>query len=166
MSTNFKYGNKIVLFDFFPFFHTVLPTNSSVPIENVVVAESGDDSEDEWNYIKVADKEKPDQERELPVELESEHDEKESLKEVVAADNDDDQEAAVIAAASAAVQEDAFITSPTPPTASLGETDFINQQSHAIAQALAEPEEACSEVRINCFTFVFAFHLWTNFLFN
>lgn len=152
MSTNFEYGIKMVLFGLFTFSRTVLPTNSSVPIENVVVAESGDDSEDEWNYI--AGKEKPDQERETPVELESEHDEKESLKEVGAADNDD-QEAAVIAAASAAVPEDAIITSPTPPTASLGETDFINQQSHAIAQALAEPEEACSEVSVNCSVFVF-----------
>lgn len=126
---------------FSPFFHTVLPTNNSVPIENVVVAESGDDSEDEWNYIKVADKEeKPDQEREKSVEFKSEQDEKKNLEEVAAAYNDDDEEAAV--------QED--ITSPTPPTASLGEKDFINQQSHAIAQALAEPEEACSEVRINC----------------
>lgn len=114
----------------------MLPTNNSVPIENVVVAESGDDSEDEWNYIKVENKEKPDQERETPVEADSEHDDKESLKE------------ADIAAKIAAgfVEDDAIITSPTPPTASLGETDFFNQQSHAIAQALAEPEEACSEV--------------------
>lgn len=125
-----------------------------------MVAESGDDSEDEWNYIKVADKEKLDQERETPVELECEHDKKESLIEVGGADNDVDEVAVIAAAsvASAVVQEDAIITSPTPPTASLGETDFINQQSHAIAQALAEPEEACSEVTINCFFFLFFCH--------
>lgn len=102
----------------------MLPTNNSVPIENVVVADSGDESEDEWNYIKV-DKEKLEQDRETPVELDIEHDKEHSKQ---AADED--------------------ITSPTPPTASLGETDFINQQSHAIAQALAQPEEACSEVNI------------------
>lgn len=43
--------------------------------------------------------------------------------------------------------DDTAITSPTPPTASIGETDFINQESHAVAQAFAEPEEACSEVK-------------------
>lgn len=97
----------------------MLPTNSSVPIENVVVAESGDDSDDEWNYIKV-DKEKPDQELDTPIELDSD-------KEVKPAADED-------------------ITSPTPPTTSLGEIDFINQESHAIAQAFVEPEEVCSEV--------------------
>lgn len=118
----------------FPSFYchenAVLPTNNQVPIENVVVAESGDESEDEWNYIKV-DKEKPEQDnksedRETPnIELESEHDKEQSKQ---------------------AAEED--ITSPTPPTASLGETDFVNQQSHAIAQAFAQPEEACSEVSV------------------
>lgn len=126
----------------------VLPTNSSVPIENVVVAESGDDSDDEWDYIKGADNQKADQERETPVKLETEQSDKESLKEAnidaaaTAAVADDDNEAA----AAGTIEEDAIITSPTPPTAPLGEPDFINQQSHAIAQALAEPEEACSEV--------------------
>lgn len=124
----------------------MLPTNNQVPIENVVVAESGDDSEDEWNYIKV-DKEKPEQEktedRETPnVELESEHD-IEPSKEVAEGD----------------------ITSPTPPTASLGETDFINQQSHAIAQAFAQPEEACSEVsapQSNICIFIVTGKIYTN----
>lgn len=106
----------------------MLPTNNSVPIENVVVvAESGDESEDEWNYFK-GDKEKPEQDRETPVQLDTEHDKEHSKP---------------------AAEED--ITSPTPPTVSLGETDFINQQSHAIAQAFAQPEEACSEVmKISC----------------
>lgn len=97
----------------------MLPTNNSVPIENVVVNESGDDSEDEWDYIKV-DKEKPEQsDRETFATLQSEQ-EKDNLKE--------------------------DITSPTPPTATFNETEFINQQSHALAQAIAQPEEACTEV--------------------
>lgn len=107
----------------------MLPTNNQVPNENVL-GESGDESEDEWKFIK-GDKEKPEQKeqeddnRETPVEFEIEHD-KDHLKQ--------------------AAEED--ITSPTPPTASLGETDFINQQSHAIAQAFAQPEESCSEVNV------------------
>lgn len=96
----------------------VLPTNNSVPIENVVVNESGDDSEDEWNYIKV-DKEKPEQDRETPVTLQSDQ-ETDQLKEETA--------------------------SPTPPTATFSETDFIHQQSDALAQTIASPEEACIEV--------------------
>lgn len=99
---------------------TVLPTNNSVPIENVVVAESGDDSEDEWDYIKV-DKEKPEQDRETSVALGSEQ-EKDHLRE--------------------------NISSSPPPTATFGETEFINQQSHALAQAIAQPEEACTEVTL------------------
>lgn len=109
----------------------MLPSNNSVPVENVVVAESGDDSDDEWNYIKV-DKDKLNQKLETPVGLGSDL-EKEALKQ--------------------AIDEDAVITSPTPPTASLGETDLINQESHAIAQALAEPEEACTEVYVFLFEF-------------
>lgn len=106
----------------------MLPTNNSVPIENVVVAESGDDSDDEWNYIKVNSDKKSEQERETPVELDTEHDKDHSIP---------------------AAEEDAILTSPTPPTASLGETvDFVNHESHAIAQAFAEPEEACTEVCI------------------
>lgn len=103
----------------------MLPTNNSVPIENVVVAESGEDSDDEWNYIKVDKEKQSEHERETPVELDSEND-KDHPK--------------------ASAEEDAFLTSPTPPTASIGESDFVNQESHAIAQAFAEPEEACSEV--------------------
>ncbi|XP_031630592.1 uncharacterized protein LOC116345413 [Contarinia nasturtii] len=107
----------------------VLPTNNSVPIENVVVAESGEDSDDEWNYIKVDKEKQPEQENKTPIELEIEQPEE-------AASSEQHQEEAV--------EED--ITSPTPPTASIGETDFVNQQSHAIAQAFAEPEEVCTEL--------------------
>lgn len=95
----------------------MLPTNNSVPIENVVVNESGDDSEDEWNYIKV-DKEKPEQDREPSVILQGEP-ETDQLKEDTA--------------------------SPTP-TATFSETDFIVQQSHALAQTIEKPEEASIEV--------------------
>lgn len=110
----------------------MLPTNSSVPIENVVVAESGDDSEDEWNYIKVDKEKQSEQERETSVELDDSDLDKNHSKQ--------------------AVDEDALLTSPTPPTAPLGETDFVNQESHAIAQAFAEPEEACSEVGFGLYT--------------
>lgn len=99
----------------------VLPTNNSVPIQNVVV-ESGDDSDDEWDYVKVnkEEKSKAEQHREFV-----EHEQQASEKQF----NEDE------------------ITSPTPPTASLGEADFIEpEESHAEAQALAEPEEACSEL--------------------
>lgn len=101
----------------------MLPTNNSVPIENVVVAESGDDSEDEWNYIKV-DKEIPEQEHQSLIGSEDELG-KESSKPII---------------------EEADIISSTPPTASASEIDLIHQESHAIAQAFVEPEEVCSEV--------------------
>lgn len=42
----------------------MLPTNNSVPIESVVVAESGDDSDDGWDYIKV-NKDKAEQQEQL-----------------------------------------------------------------------------------------------------
>lgn len=77
-----------------------MPTNDQVSIENVIVVESGDDSEDEWNYIKVdknvtkSDKELPEQERDEEIEI---------CKPVL---------------------EDS-ITSSTPPTASIGEPDII-----------------------------------------
>lgn len=109
----------------------VLSTNNSVHIENVVVAESGDDSDDEWNYIHV-NKEKSEENRQTPVALEIE-----------------DEKILKPAAGAEEVEEDvevAIITSPTPPTASLGEAEFTNQESHAIAQAFAEPEEVCTEV--------------------
>lgn len=96
----------------------MLPTNNSVPIENVVVNESGDDSEDEWNYIKV-DKENPEQDHENSVKLQSEQ-EKDHLKEDIA--------------------------SPTPPTATFSETEFIEQQSHDLAETIAQPEKSCTEV--------------------
>lgn len=108
---------------------TVLPTNNSVPIENVVVNESGDDSEDEWDYFK-GDKAKPEeQDRETSVTLQSEP-EKDHLKE----------------------EDISLPTSPPPPptTATFGETEFISQQSHALAQAIAQPEEACTEVTYLC----------------
>lgn len=120
----------------FSFFHSllsVLPTNDQVPIENVVVAESGDDSDDEWNYIQVSknqediEKARKDAEKEIQDEAadeEEEEEDKENYKPV----------------------ED--ITSPTPPTASIGEVDIGQvEESHAIAQAIAiETEELCSEV--------------------
>lgn len=111
-------------------YFTVLPTNNSVPIENVVVAESGEDSDDEWNYIKVDKEKQSEQEAKAPVNLDGVQPEKE------AASSEQHQDEAV--------EED--ITSPTPPTASIGETDFVHQQSHAIAQAFVEPEEVCTEV--------------------
>lgn len=106
----------------------MLPTNNSVPIENVVVAESGDDSDgdDGWNYIHGEKEKQSGQERDTPVELIDSENEKDHSK--------------------PAIEVDSILTSPTPPTASIGETEFVNQESHAIAQAFAEPEEACSEV--------------------
>lgn len=106
----------------------VLSTNNSVHIEHVTVGESGDDSDDEWNYIQVT-KEKPEEEHQTPVELEIEG-----------------EKIAKPAAGAVEIEEEAIITSPTPPTASLGEAEFTNQESHAIAQAFAEPEEVCTEV--------------------
>lgn len=106
----------------------MLPTNNSVPIENVVVNESGDDSEDEWNYIKV-DKEKPEEDRETPVILQSEQ-ETDQFKEDTASPT----------------------TPPPPPTATFTETDFTNQESHALAQTIAQPEEAGTEV-CSCSTY-------------
>lgn len=32
---------------------SVSPTNNQIQVESVIVAESGEDSDDEWNYIKV-----------------------------------------------------------------------------------------------------------------
>lgn len=107
----------------------MLPTNNSVPIENVVVAESGDDSEDEWDYIKV-DKEKTEQERGTPVALQSEQEQKEDIHQL---------------------KED--IPSPTPPTFALEEIESINQESNALAPAIAQPEETCTEVMLQLFIY-------------
>lgn len=93
---------------------SVLPTNNSVPIENVVVAESGDDSEDEWDYIKV-DKEIPEQDRETPGTLQPEDDKGHSKEDIL---------------------------SSTPPTATFDDTEFINQQTRALAEAILQPVEA------------------------
>lgn len=85
-------------------FAAVLPTNDQVPIENVIVAESGDDSDDEWNYIKVdksttkSDKASPEPER-----IEEAEDSKPVL-------------------------EDSVEDTATPPTASIGEPDIIASQ--------------------------------------
>lgn len=105
----------------------MLPINNSVPIENVVVAESGDDSEDEWDYIK-GDKEKHLQQDIQPL-----------------ADVDHDSDLLLEKDQQHIDEHESFVTSPTPPTASLGAADFI-EPSHAVAQAFAEPEEACVEV--------------------
>lgn len=87
---------------------TVLPTNNQVPIENVIVAESGDDSDDEWNYIKVnkdgATSEKSNEN--LNVDAES----------VVSNSDKDNDEKPVI--------DD---TAPTPNTPSTGEPDIVEQ---------------------------------------
>lgn len=85
-------------------FAAVLPTNDQVPIENIIVAESGDDSEDEWNYIKVdqnttkSDKATPEPERIEEAEV------------------------------SKPVLEDSVEDTVTPPTASIGEPDIIASQ--------------------------------------
>lgn len=82
----------------------VLPTNDQVPVENVIVAESGEDSDDEWNYIKVdkndtkSDKATPEPEPEPEPEYEQLE-----IK---------------------PIQEDS-IQSATPPTASIGEPDIV-----------------------------------------
>lgn len=39
--------------NFFLFPFATDPTEDSIQPENVIVPESGEDSEDEWNYIKV-----------------------------------------------------------------------------------------------------------------
>lgn len=85
-------------------------------MENVVVAESGEDSDDEWNYIKVNK-------------------------------NGEEKDTEIKAS------EDP-ITSPSPPTASIGEPELeIGQaeESHALAQAIAESQESCSEVCTDLF---------------
>lgn len=78
-----------------------------------MVAESGDDSEDEWNYVKVDKNGKEDTETHKLTEN---------------------------------------IVSPSPPTVSIGEPDDHDiesvEEAHAIAQAIAEPEETCLEVCI------------------
>lgn len=85
-------------------FAVVLPTNDQVPIENIIVAESGDDSDDEWNYIKVdknttkSDKASPEPERIEEAEL---------SKPVLISSVED---------------------TATPPTASIGEPDFLGSQ--------------------------------------
>lgn len=91
----------------------MLPTNDLL-VENVVVAESGEDSEDEWNYIKV--------------------------------NKNGDEESG------ANKSTEDIANSPTPPTASIGEPDIdlpSAEESHAVAQAIAESQEICSEVRID-----------------
>lgn len=136
----------------------MLPTNNSVPIENVVVAESGDDSDDDWDYIHVKkdqkiegaepqiqgveqQKQQP-QEHQVEQELEQQQEPQlvQELEHLEQEQQFHHQEF---------VDDEAAITSPTPPTASIGETDLINQESHAVAQAFAEPVEACSEVKIH-----------------
>lgn len=148
----------------------MLPTNNSVPIENVVVAESGDDSDDGWNYIKVnKDKEvaaaaasadipqleshqhdhvhvnEPDQKPEHDLfETHQEFQQQETHhfeSETEGAFTKQQQQEPF-------VEDDSAVTSPTPPTASLGEIELIQhpEESHAVAEAYAEPEEACSEV--------------------
>lgn len=155
----------------------MLPTNNSVPIENVVVAESGDDSDDGWDYIKVnKDKEEaaaaasadieqqkhqhldlepqlePHQhEPELEPEQKKEHDQFESHQEFQQQEThhfESETEEAFTKEQQQFVEDDTAFTSPTPPTASLGEIELIHhsEESHAVAQAYAEPEEACSEV--------------------
>lgn len=99
-------------FNFFIVF-TVLPTNDHL-VENVVVPESGEESEDEWNYIKVNKN------------GEEEPDTNKSTEDIA--------------------------NSPTLPTASIGEPDIdliTAEQSHAVAQAIAEPQEICSKVNLS-----------------
>lgn len=164
----------------------MLPTNNSVPIENVVVAESGDDSDDGWDYIKVnkdkeiaaaaasADIEQQQHHHHLDLEnpqLEShqnetepepehkpEHDQFESHQEFQQQQQqqpethhfeiETSEEAYAKQQEQHFVEDDTAVTSPTPPTASLGEIELIHlpEESHVVAQAYAEPEEACSEV--------------------
>lgn len=101
-----------------------MPTNDQVPIENVIVAESGDDSEDEWNYIKVdknattSDKATPEPQR--------------------------DEEAE---ASGKPVQEDS-ITSSTTPTASIGEPEDIIIASHDV-----EDVSDCTHSQFACALF-------------
>lgn len=89
---------------------SVLPSNDQVAIESVIVAESGDDSDDEWNYIKVdenatkSDKTSPEPERDEETEV------------------------------SKPVLEDS-IRSSTPPTASIGEPEpdvIASQEEFAV----------------------------------
>lgn len=132
-------------FNNFSLFFTVLPTNDQVPIENVVVAESGDDSDDEWNYIQVSksqkDTEEPHNDAEKEIEHEAADEEEEEDKENYKPVDD--------------------ITSPTPPTASIGEVDIgQTEESHAISQAIAvETEELCSEVKNQNFEIKFIFSM-------
>lgn len=107
----------------------MLPINNSVPIENVVVAESGDDSEDEWDYIK-GDKGKQSEHDPDACSASVEHDTNLLLEKNQQID-----------------EPESLVASPTPPTASLVDVDFI-APSHAVVQAFVEPEEACVEVSL------------------
>lgn len=95
--------------------------NSTEPIvdhtaaENVVVPESGEDSEDEWNYIKVQQKEEVEQQPQ---------------PELIAPEE----------------QETSFGGEPIYPIDDDG-TENV-EELHAVSQALAESQEACSEVRL------------------
>lgn len=80
-------------------------------VENVVVAESGDESEDEWNYIQG------------------------------------NKDASEITETTKSTEDIAI--SPSPPTASIGEPEIEHptpEESHAIAQAIVESQESCTEV--------------------
>lgn len=107
----------------------VLPTNNSVPIENVVVADSGDDSEDEWDYIKV-DKENPEQDHGTPIVALQKGGEEE--KEV---------EKKEVGEEKGHLIEDIASPTPPPPAATFDETEFINHQSPTLVEAIAQPEE-------------------------
>lgn len=111
------------------YLRTVLPINNSVPIENVVVAESGDDSEDEWDYIK-GDKDKQPEHEPTAFSAGIEHD-----TDLLLAKNQHFGE------------PNPFATSAESPAASLFDADLI-APSHAVSQAFVEPEEACVEVSI------------------
>lgn len=127
-------------FHFFQSNYPVLPTNNPVAVENVLVDESGDDSEDEWDYVKV-NKEKAEQERNT-----------EGAEAIGAKGNDID---------SLNVGQDQEARSPTLSALSVDEKELVveqpfTEQSHTIAQALVEPEETCGEVtyrKIHQFSF-------------
>lgn len=106
-----------------------MPTNDQVPIENVVVAESGDDSDDEWNYIKVnKGQTKEEQGDEQKVTAENGEENKEYSKLVL----------------------EEFVASPIPLPAFIPEPDLIYQldeETHPIVEACAaDIEETCNEV--------------------
>lgn len=120
---------------FFCIQFSVLPTNNQVTVENVVVVESGDDSDDEWDYIQVnKDKAEQQEQQQQAQDIES--------AELVSAKGDQIETTQQFEEVAAAV-------SSAPLELLLGEEPQI---AHAVAQAFAEPEEACTEVN-NCNNF-------------